>query len=225
MRRRPYSVILFDEVEKAHPEVFNILLQMLDDGRLTDSKGRVVDFKNTIIIMTSNIGSDLIMQKMQEAQSASNEQEAKNEIIEELKKTTKKKSKKDESNISSAKDGDDLNISLENELMPLLQRFFRPEFLNRLDDIIIFNPISSAMLRSIVDIQIKKFVDMIKQEKNITLSLTDEAKDLLATKGWDPLFGARPLKRAIQRYLLDELAMDIIENKIIDGDIIQVNVQ
>lgn len=198
---------------------------MLDDGRLTDAKGRVVDFKNTIIIMTSNIGSDLIMQKMQEAQSVSNEQNEKNNIIEELKKTTKKKSKKEESNISSAKDTDELNISLENELMPLLQRFFRPEFLNRLDDIIIFNPISSAMLRSIVDIQIKKFMELIKQEKNITLSLTDEAKDLLATKGWDPLFGARPLKRAIQRYLLDELAMDIIENKITDGDNIQVKVQ
>lgn len=223
VRRRPYSVILFDEVEKAHPEVFNILLQMLDDGRLTDSKGRVVDFKNTVIIMTSNIGSEVIMQKMQESQYASDEQEEKNKIIEELKKTSKRKSKKEESNIPQSKDVDELNISLESELMPLLQRFFRPEFLNRLDDIIIFNPISSVMLRSIVDIQIKKFMEIIKQEKNITINLTDEAKDLLATKGWDPLFGARPLKRAIQRFLLDELAMEIIEGKIVDGDSVLVS--
>lgn len=183
VRRKPYSVILFDEVEKAHPEVFNVLLQLLDDGRLTDSKGRTVNFKNTIIIMTSNIGSELIMEKM------------------------KKKDKK---------------IQLDSDLMPILQKHFRPEFLNRFDDIIVFNPVSQEMLNSIVDIQMQKFTTLIKDEKNITIKLDDSAKEFLAIKGRDPLFGARPLKRAIQRYMLDELAIEIIEGKFVNGDHIHI---
>jgi ATP-dependent Clp protease ATP-binding subunit ClpA len=225
---------------------------MLDEGRLTGSKGRTVDFKNTVIIMTSNIGSDLIMEKMrvgtQNIASDNNqsEEEQKSAIIEELEKTTKKKEKKSAKTIhksspqsgdktplldkacpvfSGGGDGGGFEISLENDLMPLLQKFFRPEFLNRLDDIIIFNPISSAMLRAIVDIQVAKFMQLIKDEKNISLILSDEIKDFLATKGWDPLFGARPLKRAFQHYLLDELAMEIIEGKILDGQQITVQVK
>lgn len=180
VRRRPYSVLLFDEVEKAHPEVFNLLLQMLDDGRLTDSKGRTVDFKNTVIIMTSNIGSELIMQKMQQAQNHQNDEAQKEHIIEDLKKVTKKKTKKSD-NTKNTKN----NVSiqeLESELMPVLQQFFRPEFLNRLDDIIIFNPVSSEMLRAIVDIQMMNFVSMLKEEKNITLTIDDSVKDFIAKK-------------------------------------------
>ena len=229
VRRRPYAVILFDEIEKAHPDVFNMLLQMLDDGRLTDSKGRTVDFKNAVIIMTSNIGSDLIMQKLGQPNEEDNlsPDKEKNEIIEELKKATKKKSKKTANVIANETKQSAVTIDpeLESQLMTLLQKFFRPEFLNRLDDIIIFNPISKEMLRNIVNIQIHKFIDLVKAEKNITLTLTDETKDFLANKGRDPLFGARPLKRAIQHYLLDELAMAIIEGKITDGDKIKVKIK
>lgn len=220
VRRRPYSVLLFDEVEKAHPDVFNVLLQMLDDGRLTDSKGRTVDFKNTVIIMTSNIGSELIMQKLQQAQEQQNDEEQKEHIIENLKKTTKKRSNNSKLNTQHSTQP---SINLEWELMPILQRFFRPEFLNRLDDTIIFNPISSIMLRAIVEIQLANFIKLIKEEKNIKLSLSDKTKDFLAQQGWDPLFGARPLKRTIQRYILDELAMQIIEGKIWDNDEIFVD--
>jgi len=212
VRRRPYSVLLFDEVEKAHPDVFNVLLQMLDDGRLTDSKWRTVDFKNTVIIMTSNIWSELIMQKLNQAQENNNDEIEKEDIIQDLKKSSKKNPKpKTQKPTQSI-------VDLEWELMPILQRFFRPEFLNRLDDIIVFNPISQVMLRAIVDIQLSKFTQLIKEEKNITLNLTEKAKDFLAKQGWDPLFWARPLKRAIQRYILDELAMQIIEWKVWEND-------
>lgn len=208
IRRKPYSVVLFDEVEKAHPEVFNLLLQLLDDGRLTDSKGRVVDFKNAVIIMTSNIGSDVIMKKMQSSTPA----DEKAEIIEELKGSkTKDKGQK-------IKEISQNVINLDKDLMPLLQRFFRPEFLNRLDDIIVFNPVSQPMLRAIVDIQLEKFLALVVQEKNIQITVEDEVKDYLAKQGRDPLFWARPLKRAIQNTLLDALAMDIIEGNIGDGD-------
>lgn len=176
VRRKPYAVILFDEVEKAHPEVFNLLLQLLDDGRLTDSKGRVVDFKNAVIIMTSNIGSELIMEKMQAYTPA----DEKAEIISELKGSKKK------TNLKSKALNPELN--LEKDLMPLLQRYFRPEFLNRLDDIIIFNPVSQEMLRAIVDIQLEKFLALLSQEKNISLTVEDKVKDYLAQQGRDPLF-------------------------------------
>lgn len=184
VRKKPYSVILFDEVEKAHPDVFNTLLQLLDDGRLTDSKGRTVDFKNTIIILTSNIGSDLIMEKMQKWEQ----------------------------------------VDLEKEMMPRLQQYFRPEFINRLDDIVLFNPITTEMLFEIVDIQLQQYQEMISKEKGIEISFGADAKKFLADKGLDPLFGARPLKRALQKYFLDPLALEIIDGNIWNGSHLKVGV-
>ena len=192
VRRKPYSVVLFDEIEKAHPEVFNTLLQLLDDGRLTDSKWRTVDFKNTVIIMTSNIGSDVIMDKLS-------------------------------NNLSKINHSKDTTLSLERDIMPLLQSYFRPEFLNRLDDIILFNPINIEMLSKIIEIQLDKIIQMIKLEKNIDLQISNKAKNHIAQIWLDPVFGARPLKRAIQNLLLDELAMQVIEWKITDNSTIIVD--
>ncbi|GHT92621.1 chaperone protein ClpB [Spirochaetia bacterium] len=174
VRRRPYSVILFDEIEKAHPEVFNVFLQILDDGRLTDGQGRVVDFKNVIIIMTSNLGSDLIL-------------EAKN--------------------TDAIKDG----------LMELLKQSFRPEFLNRIDETVIFNRLGKDEIGKIVEIQLKRLAERLLDRK-ITLTLSDGARRLLAERGYDPLFGARPLKRTIQSELENPLAKLIIAGKIKEGD-------
>jgi len=188
VRRKPYSVILFDEVEKAHPEVFNTLLQLLDDWRLTDSKWMTVDFKNTVIIMTSNIGSEVIMSKL--------------------------------SSWAKSKD-----INLEKDIMPLLQSYFRPEFLNRLDDVILFNPVNSEMLSQIVEIQLDKIIQMIKFEKNIDLTISSKAKEHIAKVWLDPVFWARPLKRAIQNVLLDELAMQIIEWKISENSSVNVDLK
>ena len=196
VRRRPYSVVLFDEVEKAHPDVFNILLQILDDGRLTDSKGRTVNFKNTIIILTSNLWANEIMDKMQE---------------------------KIKDGDFTSKEADEIRESLEKSLMDNLQQFFRPEFLNRLDDIIVFNPLSDKVLRKIVDIQISKYAKMLEEEKSIKIILTDKAKDFIAKVGWDPIFGARPLKRAIQKYLLNELALEIIAGKVPEESTVKVD--
>ncbi|GHT83612.1 chaperone protein ClpB [Spirochaetia bacterium] len=176
VRRRPYSVILFDEIEKAHPEVFNVFLQILDDGRLTDGQGRVVDFKNVIIIMTSNLGSDLILEA------------------------------KDPSGIKDS-------------LMELLKQSFRPEFLNRIDETVIFNRLGKGEIGKIVDIQIKRLTERLLDRK-ITLTLGDAAKELLAERGYDPLFGARPLKRTIQADLENPLAKLIIAGKIKEGDTI-----
>ncbi|GHV24471.1 hypothetical protein FACS1894176_00910 [Bacteroidia bacterium] len=150
VRKKPYSVILFDEVEKAHPEVFNTLLQLLDDGRLTDSKGRTVDFKNTIIILTSNIGSELIMERMQTPlmKGGTGGSDEKNSPYPPLRK----------------------GVDLEKDMMPLLQHYFKPEFINRLDDIVLFNPISTEMLFEIVDIQVKQYQAMISKEKGIEIS-------------------------------------------------------
>jgi ATP-dependent Clp protease ATP-binding subunit ClpB len=185
IRRKPYSVILFDEIEKAHPEVFNILLQILDDGRLTDTKGRVVDFKNTVIIMTSNLGSDLIIEAYGEAE------EKKKEVDEE---------------------------KLRQQVMEVLKQKFRPEFLNRFDDIIVFEALSQEDIEKIIDLQIAKINQQL-EEKGIKLELTSEAKKFLLEHGYDPAYGARPLKRAIQKYLLDELAMLMIEGKIKKGTV------
>ncbi|AEF83552.1 ATP-dependent chaperone ClpB [Treponema primitia ZAS-2] len=174
VRRRPYSVILFDEIEKAHPEVFNVFLQILDDGRLTDGQGRVVDFKNVIIIMTSNLGSDLIL---------------------------------------GTKNPDDIKDGL----MELLKQSFRPEFLNRIDETVIFNRLGRDEISKIVDIQLKRLSARLLDRK-ITLTVTDGARQLLAERGYDPLFGARPLKRTIQADLENPLAKGIIAGKIKDGD-------
>jgi ATP-dependent Clp protease ATP-binding subunit ClpB len=174
VRRRPYSVILFDEIEKAHPEVFNVFLQILDDGRLTDGQGRVVDFKNVIIVMTSNLGSDLIL---------------------------------------GAKSSDDIKDSL----MELLKQSFRPEFLNRIDETVIFNRLGKGEIGKIVEIQLKRLAERLLDRK-IELILTDAAKELLAERGYDPLFGARPLKRAIQAELENPLAKLVIAGTIKEGD-------
>ncbi|MFC2495282.1 MAG: AAA family ATPase [Candidatus Absconditicoccaceae bacterium] len=189
VRRKPYAVVLFDEVEKAHPEVFNLLLQVLDEGRLTDSKGKTVDFRNTLIILTSNIGSQLLLEKM---------------------KTQEKK--KSESGPL---------VSLD-EMMPLLLQQFRPEFLNRIDDIVLFNPLAPEQIRGIVDIQLSNYLKELLSAREIQLELDNDAKNFLAEKGWNPEFGARPLKRALQTYLLDELALQIIEGKIKSGSLVAV---
>ena len=184
VRRRPYSVLLLDEIEKAHPDVFNILLQVLDDGRLTDNQGRTVDFKNTIIIMTSNIGSYLIQEKLE----SFNENNYK-EILEDLRY----------------------------KLNDLLRKTIRPEFLNRIDEVVLFKPLLRSELKEIVDIQLEKVEGMLK-EKNIHLSVDDSVKEFLLKIGYDVSFGARPLKRTIQRYLINPLAAELLMNKYEAGD-------
>ena len=176
VRRRPYAVVLFDEVEKAHPDVFNSLLQILDDGRLTDGQGRTVNFTNTIIILTSNLGSDLILEN---------------------------KPEDDE--------------TLETKLQDRLRTQFRPEFLNRIDDIVVFNRLSENLMNKIVDVQLERVIKHLKMNKNITLSIDESVKKHLAEVGYDPNFGARPLKRLIQTDLLDPLALEIIEGNIQEG--------
>ncbi|MBT5338354.1 ATP-dependent chaperone ClpB [Candidatus Falkowbacteria bacterium] len=180
VRRRPYSVVLFDEIEKAHPEVFNSLLQLLDDGHLTDSKGRKVNFKNTIIIMTSNIGSDAILDSL------------------------------NKSDLGFGNKEKDLKQSTDDKIMGKLKDHFRPEFLNRIDEIIIFNALSKADIRQIVDLQLDIVAKRLL-EKEIQVNFRPELKDMLAEQGYDPQFGARPLKRLIQSKILDELALQIIE--------------
>ncbi|MBC7758055.1 MAG: AAA family ATPase, partial [Phormidesmis sp. FL-bin-119] len=176
----PYSVILLDEIEKAHPDVFNILLQVLDDGRLTDNKGRMVNFKNTIIIMTSNIGSHLIQENFKEL---------------------------DESN------REELVAKTKNELFDLLKQTIRPEFLNRIDELIMFTPLNRDELRDIVSLQFKGVQDTLS-EMGIEIEASEEALDWLAQLGYDPQFGARPLKRVIQKKILNELSKDILSGKV-----------
>ena len=185
VRRKPYSVILLDEIEKAHPDTFNILLQVLDEGRLTDNKGRTADFKNTIIIMTSNMGSDIIQEKF-----------------------------------------DNLKGSVENateaakvEVLGLLKQTVRPEFINRIDEIVLFTPLTNANIRQIVGIQLKGVTKMLAHQQ-ITLDATPEAIDYLAEKGYDPQYGARPVKRVIQKEVLNELSKDILSGKITTDSII-----
>jgi len=190
-RRKPYSVILFDEVEKAHPEVFNLLLQLLDDGRLTDSHGRTVDFRNTVVIMTSNIGSTHIQEMLEER----------------LRKPAAYWIKSNE--------------ELKEKIMEDLKAFFRPEFLNRVDEVIIFNPLNKELLKKIVEIQVNRMKRYIK-EKNIDIKLTDSAKEYFADIGFDPVYGARPLKRALQREILNPLAMKILDKTFKEGDKVKV---
>jgi ATP-dependent Clp protease ATP-binding subunit ClpB len=187
VRRKPYSVVLFDEIEKAHPDVFNILLQVLDDGRLTDGQGRKVDFKNTVIILTSNIGSPLIQ----------------------------------EFYAKGSTDVDAL-VEMERRIHEEMKRYFRPEFLNRLDDTIVFHSLSEADLAVIVDIQLETLARRLEQQK-LTLQLTDAAKKHLGREGYDPQFGARPLKRAIQEHILDPLAMRLLEGSIQPGAFIRID--
>ena len=179
VRRKPYSVVLFDEIEKAHHDVFNVLLQVLDDGRITDGQGRTVDFKNTVIIMTSNIGSQFIAEE--------ESKEARSRLV-----------------------------------MDALRQHFRPEFLNRVDEIIIFDRLSEDDIKQIVEIQLGRLTKRLEQQK-ITLDLSDSAKELIARDGYDPVYGARPLKRAIQKDILDPLSIDILEGKVHEGQIVRVD--
>lgn len=183
VRRRPYAVVLFDEIEKAHPEVFNILLQVLDDGRLTDGQGRTVNFTNTIIIMTSNMGSQLIQDW-----KGSDERE------------------------------------LYNQVMEIVRGELRPEFINRIDDIVLFHRISKELMAQIVDVQLKATAKQLKENKDITLEVDETVEKLLAAEGYDPAFGARPLKRLIQQKILDPLAMEIVDGKIHDGQTVRVEI-
>ena len=183
VRRRPYSVVLFDEIEKAHADVFNVLLQVLDDGRLTDGQGRTVDFSNTVIIMTSNVGSQAIMDFA----------------------------------------GDDLS-ALDNQMLEVLRQHFRPEFLNRIDDIVIFDRIRPEAMRAIVDVQLKRVAHQVKDSRDITLEFDESVREMLARDGYDPAFGARPLKRLVQKRVLDPLALELIDGQIHDGEIVKVNI-
>ena len=195
VRRKPYSVVLFDEIEKAHPDVFNTLLQVLDDGRLTDNKGRTVNFKNTIIIMTSNLGSHLIQEQFDEAEKkfeASDDKWDKRlraELYEQAAEESKKK------------------------VLAMLKQTIRPEFLNRIDEIVMFSPLNSQEIRDIVKMQVDGVAKMLK-DNGVTLRLTDAAIDLLAQAGFDPEFGARPVKRAIQRHLLNDLSKRILSGQV-----------
>jgi ATP-dependent Clp protease ATP-binding subunit ClpB len=182
VRRRPYSVVLFDEIEKAHPDVFNALLQILDDGRLTDGQGRVVNFKNTVVIMTSNIGSQYL-QEMQDAPPA----------------------------------------QVEKAVMNALRQHFRPEFLNRVDDIILFHRLTEEQLEEIVEIQLRR-LEKVLSDQHISLELTPAAKRRLAREGFDPVYGARPLKRVIQREIVNPLSMQLLGGELKDGDRVRVDV-
>ena len=185
VRRRPYSVVLFDEIEKAHPEVLNVLLQLLDDGRLTDGKGRTVDFKNTVVIMTSNVGSHLIAEAVSAGRTS-------------------------------------LDEGTRREVMDVLRANFRPEFLNRVDEIIVFHPLSREQMRQIIDIQLRGLMKRLEDRK-IHVELTDRAKDALIAEGYDPMYGARPLKRAIQRRVLDPLAMRMLQGEFREGNTVRID--
>jgi ATP-dependent Clp protease ATP-binding subunit ClpB len=180
VRRRPYAVILFDEIEKAHQDVFNILLQILDDGRLTDSQGRTVDFRNAVVIMTSNVGSQRILEQS----------------------------------------GEDWEV-VEAEAIAALREQFRPEFLNRVDDVIVFHPLGEEHIERIIDLQLARLRKLLGDRK-LTIELTDDARRVIATDGYDPAFGARPLKRAIQRLLQNPLALAVLEGRFVEGDRILV---
>lgn len=195
VRRRPYSVVLFDEVEKAHPEVFNLLLQLLDDGRLTDSHGKTVDFRNTVVIMTSNLGSQHIQEMLSEREKN-----------------------------PAAYWIDDSGQEFKDKVMQDLKAFFRPEFLNRVDEIVIFNPLTKKLLAGIVDIQVERMKKYIR-EKNIDLKLTEKAKEYFAEIGFDPIYGARPLKRVLQKVILNALAKNILEGSFKEGDIVEVDIE
>ena len=178
VRRKPYAVILFDEIEKAHPDVFNVLLQTLDDGRLTDGQGRTIDFKNTLIIMTSNLGS----QFMQESDEL-----RKKELI-----------------------------------MDVVRHTFKPEFLNRVDEIVLFNNLGLDQIKVIVDIQLA-LLERRLADRKLSIALTDAAREFIVKHGYDPVYGARPLKRAIQRYIQDSLALKILEGEFKEGDTVNID--
>ncbi len=215
VRRRPYSVVLFDEIEKAHHDVFNVLLQVLDDGRLTDGQGRTVDFKNTIVIMTSNLGSPIIQEYF--AGSAGGSPAVSGGPPE----TRPGKPEDFGGPRKSARGLRALPAELEQKVMAELKRHFRPEFLNRVDDVIIFQSLDEDELARIVEIQIGRLEKRLAQQ-NLTLDVDAAAKKLLANEGYDPQFGARPLKRAVQEQLLNPLSMKLLEGEFKPGDRIKV---
>ncbi len=179
VRRRPYAVVLLDEIEKAHPDVFNTLLQIMDDGRLTDGQGRTVSFTNTVLIMTSNVGSDRIV-------------------------------------------GDSVDEQIREQIEEVLAATFKPEFLNRIDDTVIFHRLSKVDIGRIVELQVEQLVSRV-QERGIKVDLTVRSKEFLGNLGYDPVYGARPLKRVIQRQLVDKLALKILEGEFGEGDAIEVD--
>jgi len=189
VRRKPYSVVLLDEIEKAHPDVFNVLLQVLDEGRLTDSQGRTVDFKNTIIIMTSNLGSHLIQERMSSV---------------------------------SEKNGDwnEAFGTLRAELGRMLRQNIRPEFLNRIDEVMVFKPLRMEDLRQIVTLQLRR-VQELAQNRGIQLEVAAPVRDWLATLGYDPAFGARPLKRVIQKHIVNPLSAQLLLGEFKEGDCLE----
>ena len=182
MRRHPYSVVLFDEIEKAHPDVFNILLQILEDGRLTDGKGRTVDFRNAVLVMTSNVGSTALFDL-----AGSDPERARKEALE------------------------------------ALRQAFRPEFINRIDDIVLFNPLGQEQLNKIVDLELAKVMRLLA-ERNVRIELTPAARERLVRDGYDPAYGARPLRRTVQRLVQDPLAMRILDGSVLPGDLVRVDI-
>lgn len=183
VRRRPYSVILLDEVEKAHPDVFNILLQVLDDGRLTDGQGRTVDFRNTVVIMTSNLGSDLIQERFGELDYA----------------------------------------HMKELVLGVVSHNFRPEFINRIDEVVVFHPLGEQHIASIAQIQLKRLYKRL-EERGYEIHISDEALKLLSENGYDPVYGARPLKRAIQQQIENPLAQQILSGELVPGKVIRLEV-
>ena len=192
VRRQPYSVVLFDEIEKAHPDVMNMLLQILEEGKLTDSLGRVVDFRNTIILLTSNVGSDVLR-------------------------------KSNVMGFAKASDSADYE-TMRGKTLDEAKKFFRPEFLNRLDDIIVFRTLGKPELVTILDLEIKKVLERIAR-KNVKIVLDEKSKDFLIEKGFDPQYGARPMRRAVERYLEDPLAEEILRGTLIEGEPVHVTVE
>jgi ATP-dependent Clp protease ATP-binding subunit ClpB len=183
VRRRPYQVVLFDEIEKAHPDVFNVLLQVLDDGRLTDGQGHTVDFRNTLIVMTSNLGSQFLVDQPE---------------------------------------GQDTD-AVKDQVMAVVRASFRPEFLNRIDEIILFHRLKRNEMTRIVDIQMRR-IGKLLEDRKITIELDPAAREWLAEKGWDPAYGARPLKRVIQKSIQDPLAEQVLAGTVRDGDKVKISV-
>jgi ATP-dependent Clp protease ATP-binding subunit ClpB len=179
VRRRPYAVVLLDEIEKAHPDVFNTLLQIMDDGRLTDGQGRTVSFTNTVLIMTSNVGSDRIV-------------------------------------------GEAVDEKIREQIEEVLSSTFKPEFLNRIDDTVIFHRLSKQDIGRIVELQVRQLIGRVA-ERGIEIELTDDARTLLGNLGYDPTYGARPLKRVIQKQLVDKLALKILEGEFAEGDLVGID--
>ena len=192
VRRKPYSVVLLDEIEKAHPDVFNILLQVLDDGRLTDNKGRTVDFKNTILIMTSNVGADIIQEYMDK--------------------------------LPMAEDRLSVLSECRNEVLEVLKRTVRPEFLNRIDEVIMFEPLSQTDIREILRMQMRDLQEKLL-ENGVTIEFTQEFEDYMSTKGYEPAYGARPIKRLMQKELINLLAKAILDGHVQRDTTIKVTIR